>query len=213
MDIRIPERAIIGGTFDPVHLGHLHLIHSIYESTGISRISLIPAFINNFKQDAGPTASASRRRDMLQLALAAYPGLYPEDHALRLDVDDREIRRGGVSYTVDTVEAIRTEEKMGTGERLGLVIGDDLIADLDRWHRFTELAAQVVFLVCRRLPEKPDTPLPPEACALFIDNPVYEDSSSLVRQAVAAGADSSRLSEYVPEEVAGYVLEHKLYRA
>ncbi|AEC02223.1 nicotinate (nicotinamide) nucleotide adenylyltransferase [Parasphaerochaeta coccoides] len=213
MDIRIPKRAIIGGSFDPVHLGHLHLIHSIYESTGISRITLIPAFINNFKQDAKPAAPAHRRCEMLHLALTAYPALYPDDCALRLDVDEREIRRGGVSYTVDTVEALRKEDKMEDGERLGLVIGDDLIAGLDRWHRFSELATQVVFLICRRLPKKPALPLPRQACAIYIDNPVHEDSSSMVRRKAASGADVSGLSAYLPGEVARYVLEHRLYGA
>lgn len=94
-------------------------------------------------------------------------------------------------------------------------MGDDLLNGLSRWHRYPDLSRQVLFLICRRLAVKPDTPLPEGAKALFIDNPVYEDSSTLIRELMGGSQLPSleNLCTYMPREVASYVLEHELYRA
>lgn len=70
--------AMVGGSFDPVHLGHLHLIHSVLTSTGYRRFILVPVAKNNFKQEV-QLASGLDRFEMLRLAVKAYPSLYPDD--------------------------------------------------------------------------------------------------------------------------------------
>ncbi len=140
------KTAILGGSFDPIHLGHLFLLHSVVTQTQYNNIYIIPAAQSNFKRENACRASAEERLEMARLAAADYRDIYPLDQ-VSITVSDMELKRGGISYTLDTVNQILETEKQN---RVGLIIGDDHIAGLTRWYRFEELKTKVEFIVCRR---------------------------------------------------------------
>ena len=140
------KTAILGGSFDPIHLGHLFLLHSVVSQTQYNNIYIIPAAQSNFKRENACTASAAQRLEMARLAAADYRDIYPQDEVC-ITVSDMELARGGISYTLDTVNRILDTEKKDT---VGLIIGDDHIAGLTRWYGFEELRKKVEFIVCRR---------------------------------------------------------------
>jgi nicotinate-nucleotide adenylyltransferase len=127
---------ILGGTFDPVHNGHLRAALEVLGRCRLARMSLVPA--GSPPHRAAPTASAELRLRMLRAAVADEP---------RLVVDDREIRRRGPSYTVDTLESLRAE--VGT-RALCLVLGADAFLALPSWHRWRELCGLAHLVIIPR---------------------------------------------------------------
>ena len=117
---------IFGGTFDPVHIGHLRASVELRKTLGLSEMRLIPSA--NPPHKAQPETNAEHRLAMLQLALANEPGLV---------ADARELHRKGLSYTLDTLTEIRAE--IGVETPLCLCIGMDSLIDLNQWHRWREL--------------------------------------------------------------------------
>lgn len=210
MDAR--RTAMVGGSFDPVHLGHLHLIHMVVTHTRYRRFILVPVAMNNFKRDHVPAAGADRFR-MLQLSCEAYAGLYPHDEGCELLVDDCELVRGGVSFTSDT--AMDLSQRYPIDGRLGIVMGDDLLGDLKKWHAFDTLKNLVTFVVIRREPEKPVFD-DPSVDITFVDGAVFPDSSTEIRERIAALGPGEPISPDVRslmvKEVADYVDGHGLYR-
>lgn len=204
--------AMVGGSFNPVHLGHLHLIHTVATSTRYRRFIFIPVAQNNFKRDA-PLAEDHHRLAMLSLSIAAYPLLYPDDPSLELLIDTCELDRGGVSYTYDTVRHLYLQYSIKG--RLGLVMGDDLLAGLEKWHEYDALKELVSFIVIRR--DKEATPFHDLAVDLeYIDNQRLEDSSTTIRHACSRLKGNEQLGEEIrslmSEEVATYVQHNRLYR-
>jgi nicotinate-nucleotide adenylyltransferase len=204
---------MVGGSFNPVHLGHLHLVHTVLNATNYRRFVFVPVSQNNFKPDAN-LASAKDRVAMLELSFSAYPRLYPEDPPCELLLDECEIQRGGVSYTYDTVKHLYLQYPIKG--RLGLVMGDDLLPDLHKWHEFEALKELVSFVVIRRdatAAEFNDYFVDLE----YVDNAVFEDSSSKIRLACAPLTGEEPLGEDIRslmcEEVAEYVQQNKLYRS
>jgi len=205
--------AMVGGSFDPVHLGHLHLVHTVARNTGYRRFIFVPVAQNNFKRDANP-ASAEHRLQMVKLSFNAYKSLYPEDPEIQLIADDCEIRRGGVSYTYDTVKELYL--KYTIKGRLALVMGDDLLGDLKKWYEYEALKQLVSFVVIRRetsLARFEDS----AADMLYLDNVVYEDSATQIRNACLALKEGEDLPQEIAalmsEEVSDYVRNHRLYRS
>lgn len=203
--------AMVGGSFDPVHLGHLHLIHAVLTRTDYRRIILVPVAHNNFKRDQRP-APAEDRLAMLRLAVEAYASLYPDDPLREIVVDDCELVRGGVSYTADTARDIKG--RYALAGKLGVVMGDDLVSGLPAWHAFDELKRMVAFVVIRR---QSVTPVVPQGVDIqFVGGDVFEDSSSEIRAQLASlGPDEPMPEEtkaLMPKGVAEYVEAHRLYR-
>lgn len=125
---------IFGGTFDPVHFGHLRPLLEVQQALNLDEVRLIPSFIPPHRD--APGASAEQRLTMLALAAAETPGFV---------IDQRELLRGGSSYTVDTLQSLRDE--LGNNQSLCLIMGLDAFVGLDSWHqwqRLTELAHIVV---------------------------------------------------------------------
>lgn len=129
---------IFGGTFDPVHHGHLLLAEAALEQLDLDRILFIPAALSPFKQDRPPGASPEQRLRMLRMATASEP---------RFQVDEREFHREGPSFTLDTVRSLLGDHP---GVRFLLLIGADNLGDLDRWHGIGELRNLVDFAVLDR---------------------------------------------------------------
>jgi len=199
--------AIIGGTFDPVHNGHLHLLHNLIEKTDYQRILFIPVHIPSHKNYT-QRATDGQRLEMLDLALAAYPSVFPQDRSVQIICDDCEIRREGISYTFDTVTALG--DRYSIEGRVAIVIGDDLLAGLPTWYRFDELKTMVDFVVFRRKPQMPPRLLPQGAYGRFIDNPVLDDSSTLIRKIITTGK-MEELTSLIPQSVVQYIRNHGLY--
>jgi len=129
---------LFGGSFDPVHFGHLRLATEVREAFGLARVVFLPA--GNPWQRAGETrASGAERVRMLELAVAAEPAF---------GVDDREVRREGPSYTVDTLEEFRREQ--GPRAPLVFLCGTDVFARVDTWHRWESLFDLAHFAVAIR---------------------------------------------------------------
>jgi nicotinate-nucleotide adenylyltransferase len=139
---RIPghvERVgIFGGSFDPVHHGHLLMAEAAIEQLNLDRILFIPAALSPFKQDRPPGASPEQRLKMLRLATASEP---------RFEVDERELHREGPSFTVDTVRSLLGDYP---GVRFLLLIGADNLGELHHWHGIDELRNLVDFAVFDR---------------------------------------------------------------
>jgi nicotinate-nucleotide adenylyltransferase len=127
---------IYGGTFDPIHHGHLILAREALETLGLEKVIFVPAAVSPLKES--PTAPAEIRLAMLQAAVESEPGFA---------VDDCELLRPPPSYAVDTVEQVRKRE--GDAEIIYL-IGEDNIVTLKQWHRVKELHALVRFVVLER---------------------------------------------------------------
>ena len=123
---------LFGGTFDPVHLGHLLVAQAAFEELQLSRLFFIPAAQSPFKPESNPAPAAARLR-LLRLALVGQT---------QYEVDDQEIRRGGTSFTIDTVRdyAARYSEA-----ELFYLIGADQVEQLDKWRAAEELARLVQF--------------------------------------------------------------------
>jgi len=198
--------AMFGGSFDPIHLGHLHLIHNVYEKTGYKKIILVPLFANKLKQGYKTTDSMDRL-NMINLALDDYRELYPNDDDLEIIIETCEIERGGYSYTLDTVNYIY--ENYNIDNKLGLLIGDDLLSSLTKWYKFDILKESVKFVICNRNNDD----LHVDNINInyeIVNNIVFEDASSTIRAFVKENKDIASL---VSKGVLNYVKSHELYRS
>jgi nicotinate-nucleotide adenylyltransferase len=117
---------VFGGTFDPVHYGHLRSALELIERLGLGQLRLMPCAVPPHRET--PACSAEHRAAMVALAVAAEP---------RLSCDSRELQRSGRSYTIDSLIELRTE--LGDDHSLCLVMGCDAVLDIPSWHRWEEL--------------------------------------------------------------------------
>jgi nicotinate-nucleotide adenylyltransferase len=185
---------LFGGSFDPVHLGHLLVAQAAREEAGLSRVFFIPAAQSPFKPAAQP-APAHERLRLLRLALAG------DDAA---EIDDQEIRRGGVSYSIDTLRAYAG--KFPRAE-LFYLIGGDQPAQLPLWREAGELARLAQFLVVPRPGETAD-PLPAPFRGRLLRGFPLGVSSSEIRRRIQAGLPYAHL---LPAAVAEAVRNNRLY--
>lgn len=140
--------ALLGGTFDPVHYGHLRFASEARAALGLSEVHLVPSATPPHR--ALPEASAADRVAMLELAIREFPGLR---------IDARELRRGGPSYTVDTLAELRTAHPRAP---LVLLLGADAFRDLTGWHQWRRLFALAHLVVAPRPGAEPGAGLAPE---------------------------------------------------
>lgn len=187
---------LYGGSFDPVHLGHLLVAHAALEELALDRLVFIPAAQSPFKPGTRPASAAARVR-MLRLALAG---------ETRFEVDECELRRGGVSYSVDTVREIAARHP---GAELFWLIGADHVPTLPKWREAETLAGLVEFVVIPR-PGEPATGLPAPWRLRHLRGWPLAVSSSEIRQRVAAGR---RVRHLLPSFVAEVIDSEKLYQA
>ncbi len=186
---------VIGGTFNPVHLGHLYLADEVRLSCRYDRVLFIPSNIPAHKEPAEETTS-KERIDMLEAALRPY-GFFA--------IDRCEIDRGGISYTIETVRELKQRYDL-TG-KLGFVIGDDLIEGFGHWKEATALAEEVDLIIAHRT----DGSRKPFGFRhRYLDNLLLPISSSDIRRRIMEGRAAQFL---LPPPVWRYVVQGGLYRA
>ena len=188
---------IYGGSFDPVHHGHLILARDAVEQLGLARLVFVPAAVSPHKLGRTPGAPGAWRRRMLQAAVA------DEE---QFSVDGCELERAGPSYTVDTIHALRAQAPADTA--FFYLIGEDNLPLLHTWHRIDELRTLVQFVVCRR--HAPDLGAAPGSAGGFPVIMRWVDiSSTEIRNRVASGRTIRYL---VPEAVGAIIDAALLYR-
>ncbi len=186
--------AILGGTFNPPHIGHLFLAEEVYRALALDRVIFVPAHLPAHKEVAGRVPAADR----LAMCRAAVEGCE------YFGVDDCEIRRGGISYMVDTVREVA--ERYAVEEKPVLILGDDLCSGFAGWKGARFLAETADILIIHRLQHEPVRfPFPHE----YFDNRIMELSSSEIRERVRAGRPVRFL---VPDGVYAYIEAKRLYR-
>ena len=191
--------AILGGTFNPVHSGHLNIAGEVKSRFDYKRIVFIPANIPAHKKmevDVG----ADHRLKMLELAVAGHPDFI---------VDDCELRRGGTSYTIDTVQELA--QTFTLEGKPGLIIGDDLVEDFKTWKNVEKLVEMVELIVARR--QSKEKILVDYPCR-YVDNSLFPISSSLIRQALqvnSSPAQREAVRNWLPPDVYSYIQRHDLY--
>ena len=183
--------ALYGGTFDPVHHGHLILAREALEQLALDRVIFIPAAHSPHKLARQPTPAALRRA-MLAAALADEP---------RFVLDESELQRPGPSFSIDTVERISAEFP---GARLHYLIGADNLRELHTWRRIDDLRRLVQFVVFGRAAGTAD-----EAHGLPVIARRIDISATDIRARVARGASIRYLT---PEPVRSLIAEHHLYQ-
>ena len=129
--------ALFGGTFDPVHYGHLRPVEALAAQVGLKKVTLLPNNVPPHRPQ--PEATPAQRVAMLQAAIAERP---------LFDIDERELARDTPSWTVSTLEALRAER--GSQQPLGFIIGQDSLLTLAKWHRWQDLLSLCHLLVCKR---------------------------------------------------------------
>ena len=164
---------LYGGSFDPVHLGHLLVAQAAYEEMGLEKVVFLPAAQSPFKPDRQLSPGAVRCQ-LLRLALAGRSFC---------EVDSREVERGGISYTIDTV---REFQKSSPGSTLFYLIGTDHIAQLPKWRDSAELARLLEFVVIPR-PGEARAELPEGFRGHHLKGFPLGLSASQIRERVKAG--------------------------
>jgi len=208
----LPRLGLLGGTFDPVHIGHLALARTARDHLRLDELRLIPTGAS--WQKSGVEASPAQRLDMLRLAVG-------DERALR--VDDRETRRTGPSYTIDTLAELRAE--LGPRTALILILGSDQLRNLATWHRWRELL-DLAHIACTQREQVPLSNLPdavealvsrhgrdalpdaPAGTLVLFSMPPVPVSATALRAALRRG---ERPRELVPPPVLDYIAQHHLY--
>ncbi len=191
---KVERIGLFGGSFDPVHLGHLLVAQAAREELELTRLFFIPAAQSPFKPEVQPTAAPERLR-LLRLALAGKTWC---------EIDGQEISRGGVSYTVSTV---RDYASRFPRAQLIYLIGADHLPQLPKWRAADELARLVEFVAIRR-PGQAQTPFPAPFRGRWLAGFPLGLSSSQIRERVKAGLSIDHL---VPGAVAQAIRNNRLY--
>lgn len=216
VSLRPPRLAMLGGTFDPVHLGHLRSAVELREALALDRVHLIPASVPPLRGE--PRVSPEQRLGLLRLGIGDTPGLI---------ADPRELHREGPSWSADTLASLR--EEFGVDARLVMALGHDAFLRLADWHEPERLFAMAHLVVI----DRPDyeAPLPAALEALIAGREVDKPAALMARpaggllrlalpsrMAISATEVRRRLAEdrsvryLLPEAVERHLLVHGLYR-
>ena len=199
----LARTAVFGGSFNPIHYGHLLLADEVLDALGLDRVLFVPAAQPPHKPNA-QLAPAQDRHAMVQLAIAGHP---------KFAVSDLELRRSGPSYTVDTLDALRIPR-----EELFLIVGSETFLDLLTWRTPRRVAGLAQIVVVPRVHSAFD----PESAAVrkvvheIRDEPLIVRAISLpisasdLRRRVREGRS---IAYRLPEAVAAYIQAKRLYRA
>lgn len=188
---------IMGGTFDPLHIGHMLAAEAAREAYGLEQVWFLPSHIPPHKHEAG--ATGAQRLEMVHSAVAGHPDFR---------VLDWEVARGGVSYTIETVRRLQTEHPQ---DEFYFIIGADMVQYLPKWRDIDELTRRLYFIGVGR----PGTPLDLAALprhiaqkVLLADMLQVDISSTVLRSRAAAGKS---IRYMVPDAVFDYVQRSGCY--
>lgn len=212
---------LFGGTFDPVHVGHVHAARAVCDALELTRIRLLLSARPGHR--GVPGASVEARWDMLQLACAEDPRFVPDDLEIR-----RARREGRPSYTVETLEELRAGAPDAV---VAWVLGSDAFREITDWHRWREVLTLTNLLVLKR-PGAPMQLAPvletltrerqvnsnfpgPSGSVRVLDLPMLDVSATAVREALARSRRNPSLNgggaHLLPAAVYTYIIEHHLY--
>jgi nicotinate-nucleotide adenylyltransferase len=189
----------MGGTFDPIHIGHLIAAESAMEAAGLEEVWFIPT--NTPPHKPQPGAGARERRDMAEAAIAGRSGFR---------VEAQELERGGVSYTIDTVITLQEREPE---REFHWIVGTDMMNDLPNWRRIEELAERISFVCLSRQGEESEESSLPEFLRSKLQiapMPPIGISSTDIRERRRSGRSVRYL---VPSAVQDYIERNGLYES
>jgi nicotinate-nucleotide adenylyltransferase len=196
------KKICFGGTFNPIHHGHLLCARAAVEAmgaTGTQSVVLFPAGSPPHKPGETDLAAAEHRLEMCRLAIAG-SGVF--------EIDDRELRRAGPSFTIDTARQLRQDG----WDEVTWLIGSDMLNMLPRWHEPEALLAEVRFLIMARPGAKPAWSKLPAAFQKLRKNvvevPQIDISATDIRKRVSTGLPIDFLT---PPQVCQYILKHRIY--
>jgi nicotinate-nucleotide adenylyltransferase len=200
---------VFGGAFDPPHCAHLALARAAIKQLQLDELKIIPTGFAWHKDR--PLSAAEHRLKMAQLAFSGVD---------RVSIDEREIKRGGHSYTIDTLEALQAEDP---DSRFFLLIGGDQLAAFTRWHRWQDILSRATICVAER-PLQASAPAdtlaqtPALRQCIHLQLPSMTVSATAIRQLMATHTGSKNTSQpdlagLVPDAVARYISLHGLYQA
>ena len=186
---------IYGGSFDPVHNGHLITAQAVIEMRNLDKIIFVPSYISPHKQNVA-TSEPKHRINMLHLAVDKIP---------YLECSEIELNRGSVSYTVDTLRELKKKY-----DYIELIIGYDNIFKFHTWREPDEILRLAKLVVLRR---KLNIPRGKQnkfyRAAIFLKSPFIQISGSVIRK---KAQENTPINFLVPEKVQDYILKHKLYK-
>jgi nicotinate-nucleotide adenylyltransferase len=184
--------AILGGRFDPPHIGHFLVAQQVLDyRLDIDKVLLVPAFQHQWKPII---ASPKDRLEMLKSFVMP-----------RIEISDVEIKRGGVSYSIDTIRTVKTE----TDAEIFWIVGSDILAEFHRWEKTEDLLKLATFLIFPRDPHVLPATIPAGFEVIRSEKLLTTNfSSTLIRERVKQGKSITNL---VPESVEMYIKDHKLY--
>jgi nicotinate-nucleotide adenylyltransferase len=192
-------QALFGGSFDPIHCGHMAIAQSVLSLEMIDEVIFIPNAVSPLKFH-NPLASNAQRREMVLEAIQGIEGF---------SLDDREMKSGGISYTIDTIEQYRK----GTESELYFIIGADQFHQLYNWHRVDDLIEELKFLVYPRkgyaLDEAPI--LSSKVINYEVLNLPYWDMSSTKIRKLCERSES--IEAFVPRNVEAYIKQNQIYQS
>lgn len=187
----------LGGSFDPVHFGHLLAAQDAYEQRRLDRVVFVPAAIAPLKP-AEPRCAANHRMAMLCAAI---------DGDERFGISELEIQRGGVSYTIDSIRHFRSQHPL---DELFWIVGGDQFQSLPLWKDVAELVTLVEFIVLERPGYAAEMRVPIAGLrASHCRGHVFEVSSTELRDRARRGLS---LDYFVPQKAIAYIRQHGLYR-
>jgi nicotinate-nucleotide adenylyltransferase len=191
-----PRVGMFGGAFDPPHLAHVALARAAVEQLHLDELRIFPT--GNAWHKSQVLSPAGHRLAMARIAFGGLPNTV---------VDDRELRRPGPTYTIDTLRELQSERPQA---RLFLVMGEDQAVSLTRWREWEAIPALATICMAARPATSADAPraLPAEVPLMLLRLPEMPESATEVRQRVAAGEGIDHL---VPPGVASYIAQHSLY--
>ncbi|MEW9889989.1 MAG: nicotinate-nucleotide adenylyltransferase [Candidatus Symbiodolus clandestinus] len=206
--------ALLGGTFDPIHRGHLHIGQAVAQQLSLSQIALLPNRQPYYRSP--PQTSAEQRLCMLHLAIIDQP---------LFTIDDRELRLPTLKYTVQTLQAIR--QGIGDRQPLLMIIGEDAWLNLPQWHQWQRLLDYSHLIICHR-PGYRTHHLPvhrawgsrqvgqpqrlhekPHGYFYLANVAPIPISATMIRQRLQKGLSCN---DWLPLAVADYIQQHQLYR-
>lgn len=207
--------ALYGGTFDPIHYGHLKPVEALAKQVALQQITIMPNNVPPHRPQ--PQADSQQRKAMVQLAIAGNP---------LFKLDDRELQRKTPSYTVETLEQLRAE--IGSEQPLAFIVGQDSLLSLHRWHRWETLLTLCHLLVCQRpgysvsmgtaeeqqwldahqASSVEQLHTQPAGKIYLAQTPMYDISATAIRQRLEQHLPCDDL---IPPAVAEFIRQHHLY--